>query len=301
VVLTAAMMVIADADDQYSDWAAPVNLGPNVNSTSNEFTPTLSRDGLSLFFVSNRPGGFGGNDIWIAQRPSTDADWGTPQNLGPNINTPFTEGAPSLSIDGHQLYFHSNRPGGFGGMDVYVARRHNKRDDFGWRPAENLGSGVNAGGNETQPVHFEDDASGAITLYFVSDQSGGMGSTDIYASTLQPDETFGPVVLVAELSSGFDDIAPKVRRDGLEMFFSSSRPPNLGVFRDIWVSTRPSTADPWGTPVHLGAIVNNGFEDGVGCLSFDGTELYFNGSGRTGHLGGGDLYVSRRTKLQKKE
>lgn len=277
VLLATAMLATADADDQYSAWSTPVDLGATVNSLYFDQQPVISKDGLSLYFHSNRPGGFGGADIYVSQRPSVDAPWGTPQNLGPTVNTPFTEAAPALSPDGHRLYFHSNRPGGFGGADIYVSRRHNKRDDFGWQPAENLGSGVNTASQEQQASVFEDDSTGIITLFFNSNRPGGLGGDDIYASELQSDETFGTAALVVELSSAANDSGPAVRRDGLEIYFASDRPGTLG-YDDLWVSTRPSTADPWSTPVNLGPGINSPFIDGGPALSFDGTALYFNSS-----------------------
>jgi hypothetical protein len=299
LLVASALLAVADADDQYSDWGAPVNLGPTVNTTLFEIDSTISKDGLSLYFSSPRPGGFGGFDIWVSQRPGMDAPWGTPQNLGPNVNSSGNEFTPSLTIDGHRLYFTSNRPGGFGANDIYVSRRHNKRDDFAWRPAVNLGSGVNTDAAEGGPEHFEDDITGAVTLCFSSNRPGGLGAEDIYCSTLQPDETFGPAAPVPELNTPFDDVHPVMRRDGLEMFISSNRPGSFGD-RDLWVSTRPSTSDPWSTPVNLGPVVNSAALDARPALSFDGTALYFQ-STRPGGFGTRDLYVTMRTKLKQPE
>ncbi len=295
----------SDDDDvpQFGPWSAPVNIGPPVNSGVEEFDPFISKDGLSLYF--SRPataGGFGGFDIWVSQRASVDTPWGVPQNLGPNINTPFNEFGPVLSIDGHRLYFTSNRTDlGYGGDDLYVARRHNKRDDFGWQLPENLGSGVSTTANERFAMPFEDDETGVITLYFASDRTG-LGDLDIYASTLQPDETFGPGVLVQELSSPSRDAHPNIRRDGLEFFFMSNRPGSIlnrlgNPSFDLWVSTRASTSDPWSTPVNLGPVVNGPTHDGHPSLSFDGTTLYFF-SARPGNVSPlFDIWVSTRTKL----
>ncbi len=295
--LASALLLVAEVDDHFSNWSAPVNLGPPANTSNAELNGSLSKDGLSLYFACfNCPGGFGGNDIWVTQRASVDAPWGPPQNLGPNINTAFNEADPTLSFDGHRLYFQSTRPGGFGGTDIYVSRRHNNRDDFAWQPPENLGSGVNTFANEGNPTApFEDEKTGAITLYFTSDRPGGMGGDDIYASMLQPDETFGPAVLVEELSTPFQDRQPAIRRDGLEMFLASNRPGTFGAL-DLWVSTRASTSEPWSTPVNLGPVVNSVFIDANPWLSFRGTELYFQSS-RPGGFGDLDLWRSTRTKL----
>src|SRR6266404_1405505 len=95
----------------FSDWSAPVNLGPTVNSGSDDFHPAISPNGLSLYITSGRTaGGFGGSDIWVSQRASPHDAWGTPQNLGPNINGPFNDIAPDFSADGHWMFFSSNRP-----------------------------------------------------------------------------------------------------------------------------------------------------------------------------------------------
>src|SRR5690349_14493816 len=273
-----------DGGPKFGPWSAPINLGPPVNSAFAEQNPFISRDGLSLYFTCfSCPGNIGGSDIWVSQRASANDPWGTPQNLGLNINTSASESGPALSSDGHRLYFVSNRPGGFGGNDIYVSRRQNKRDDFAWQPPVNLGSGVNTLADEQGPEYFEDDKTGIITLYFGSNRPGGLGGTDIYASTLNEngdEEAFGPAVLVAELSSPFNDQGPSIRRDGLEMFLASDRP-TLGNV-DLWVSTRANTSDPWSTPVNLGPTVNSVFADAGPALSFDGTELYFHSPFRPG-------------------
>jgi Tol biopolymer transport system component len=235
------------------------------------------------------------------------------------VNTPFIEGSPALSVDGHRLYFTSDRPGGFGASDIYVSRRHNKRDDFGWQNPENLGAGVNSDANDAQPFVFEDDACGIITLYFASDRPGGLGGNDIYTSTLQPDHTFGPAVNAVELNSPTPEQGPTVRQDGLEIIFVSNRPGSIlnrqgAPSYDLWVSTRATTSDPWSTPVNLDPLgllgVNTGRHDGGPSFSFHGTELYFHAAQRAGNLGVGcpdaatcyfDIWMTTRHKLRKHE
>jgi hypothetical protein len=288
----------AAVEDQpaYGPWGTPVNLGPVVNSPYNDFHPAISKDGLSLYISSDRPGGLGRVDIWVSQRASIDDPWGAPHNLGPNINSSGSDGAPSLSTDGHRLYFHSTGRGGCGGADLFVSRRQDTRDDFGWEPAENLGCVVNSPFNDNGPNIFEDEATGVTTLYFNSPRPDGLGLEDIYASTLQADGRFGQGVLVRELSSPFRDTRTAIRRDGLEIFLSTGRPGGVGS-EDIWVATRATTLDPWLAPVPLGPVVNSPYFDGGPALSFDGTELYFM-SERPGGFGGRDLYVSTRARLR---
>ncbi len=298
--LLASPSAASDDDDvpRFGPWSAPVNLGPMVNSAGVEQGPVVSNDGLSLYFAWSPLGT--GADIYVSQRVSVNDPWGPPQKLGPNINTPFHDVNPALSPDGHSLYFQSNRPGGSGAGDIYVSRRHNKRDDFGWQPAENLGTGVNSFAGERNPCVFEDDGTGEITLYFDSNRPGGIGGFDIYSSELQPDETFGPAVLVEELSSPWNDQGPGNRRDGLEIYIGSDRPGTLGL-EDLYVSTRTNTSEPWSEPVHLGSVVNFVGHDTQPSLSFDGTALYFTSAARPENVGGQgffDLWVTTRTKLK---
>jgi Tol biopolymer transport system component len=304
----------ADSDaPSFSDWSEPVNLGTVVNSAFVDSDPSISKDGLTLYFASGsaRGGGFGGRDIWVSRRANVDDPWGPPQNLGTVINTAAHEDKPMLSPDGHWLYFASDRPGGSGDFDLYASRRRDKQDDFGWEAPVNLGSAVNtAAGEHSSVARFEDDATGIAILYFASNRAGGLGAYDIYASTQLPDGTLGPAVLVEELSTVAGDRDPAIRRDGLEMFLASNRPGTHGGL-DLWVATRASTADPWSTPVNLGPAVNSpprppGQEqanDWGPSLSFDGTTLYFASALRPGNIGGVffDIWVTTRSRVRSDE
>jgi len=291
--------VAADEAAEYGPWGAPVNLGAVVNSPYNDQHPAISKDGLSLYISSTRPGGsYGGIDIWVSRRASIDDPWGAPENLGPNINSAGNDLAPTFTPDGHEMYFHSTGRGGCGLADLFVARRHDKRDDFDWEPAENLGCVVNSAFADAGPTYFEDETTGITTLYFTVQNNPPTSDQgfDIYASTRTGEEgEFGPPSLVTELSSPYRDTRTTIRRDGLEMIISSGRPGGVGS-EDLWVSTRSSSLDPWGTPVNLGPVVNSSAFDGAPALSFDGTTLYFF-SERLGGLGNRDLYVTTRARL----
>jgi WD40 repeat protein len=298
IALTAiAMLAIAStypkAAPKYSGWTAPVNLGAPVNSTFADAGPAISKNGLSLYFHSERPGSLGSTDLWVSQRASEDEQWGPPVNVGTAVNTPFTEAVAALSRDEHWLFFGSDRPGGSGGVDIWVSYRQHIHDPFDWQPAVNLGTGVNSTAAEGAMTYFENEG-GAAQLFFQSARSGGIGATDIYVSEQFPNGTFGPAILVPELSSLGLDQHPSIRFDGLEMFLFSDRPGGFGAV-DLWVSTRATIHDVWSTPTNLGAIVNSAAGDFQPYIAADRETLYF-GSMRPGGLGSQDIWVTTRSK-----
>jgi len=103
-------------------WGQPINLGPIVNSPANDMAGAFSPDGLTFLFASDRVGGFGNYDTWMTTRPSKDASWGSPRNLGPSVNTEYAEFVHSISSDGRWAYYDDYarpHPGGLGGNDVW--------------------------------------------------------------------------------------------------------------------------------------------------------------------------------------
>ncbi len=279
---------------RFSDWSAPVNLGPVVNTSAPESCPAISKNGLTLYFARNS------NEIWFTTRESLEAPWAPPQVLPAPINEPDSANfCPVLVANGHYLYFVSNRPGGCGDNDMYVSFRRDKNDNLGWETPVNLGCQVNSPSSDLRPSPFEGE-DGTEYLYFSSNRPGGKGGMDIYVSTMQSDGTFGPASPVDSLNTPFADARPNVReRDGLEIFFDSDRPNGLGKF-DLWTSTRASVSDPWSEPTNLGPVVNSGANDMRPSLSWDGTALYFQ-SNRPGGSGALDLWVTTRTKLHGRE
>ncbi|MCT1523297.1 OmpA family protein [Sphingobacterium hotanense] len=121
------------------NWSEPFNLGPGINTRGWESQPAISADGKTLYFVSNRAGGQGSYDIWKAELEA-DGKWSTPENLGPDINSPFDEGAPYLHADNKTLYFSSNGWPGFGKNDIYKSVIDK---DGKWSKPENLGPAIN--------------------------------------------------------------------------------------------------------------------------------------------------------------
>jgi hypothetical protein len=100
-------------------WDPAVNLGPTINSPYDDLEPVISADGLCLAFWSIRPGGYGSRDIWITTRASRNDPWHTPWNPGPPLNSPAMDETGSFSANGSTFYFSSDRPGGYGALDLY--------------------------------------------------------------------------------------------------------------------------------------------------------------------------------------
>jgi Tol biopolymer transport system component len=278
----------------YSPWSTPTNLGAALNSATIDSGPAVSKDGCSLFFHSDRPGGIGNTDIYVSQRNSEDQPWGAPSNLGAVVNSTAFENVPALSRDEHWLFFHSERAPGSGSFDLWASYRAHTHDNFGWEPPVNLGASINSAGSDAGASYFEHD--GAPVLFFGSTRPGGVGLLDIYAAAIVNGQFAAPM-LVPELNSPQNDQRPSVRADGLEMILTSDRPGGLGGL-DLWLATRDSVSQPWSTPINLGQPMNWSGLDQQAYFSSDRQSLYF-ASNRPGGSGGIDLYVSTRMKTHR--
>jgi len=155
-----------------AEWMEPVRLDKNINTGAWEGSCSLSNDGQTLYFASERPGGFGGRDIYISQRQA-DGTWGTARNLGPTINTTFNDDAPFIHPDGITLFFSSEGHNSIGGYDIFYTVY---RED-GWGKPINFGYPANTPFDERFYVLSADGATG----YYSSDRKGSSGQQDIYA------------------------------------------------------------------------------------------------------------------------
>jgi serine/threonine protein kinase/Tol biopolymer transport system component len=168
-------------------WGVPESLGPAVNGPGWNMGPSISADGLELFFCSTRPGGYGGPDLYVTKRATISEPWGPAMNLGPTINTSYGntlygEWSPNISPDGLVLFFASARPpGSASNLDLWMTRRTTRDDP--WEPPTHLGYPVNSASHESGPCVSSDGR----TLYFSSGRPGGSGGdSDFWQVPLIP-------------------------------------------------------------------------------------------------------------------
>lgn len=297
LAITATFVAVATAGalaHRFSEWSPPVNLGSTVNSETFDVCPFVTRTGLSLYFGSTRPGGFGGVDLYVARRPSKSEPWGPPENLGPEVNSPYFDNCPLVTPDGRSLIFLSDRPGSLG-LDLYVASRRKKSDDLAWKAPVPLAA-LNSPFNELPGSVYEDEDTDDLVLYFSSDRPGGPGGDDVYMTRTGEDGRLLPPTLVAELSSPARDLFPTVRKDGKELFLSSDRVGTFGNL-DLWVATRKHSDADWSVPENLGATVNTAAFEQRPALSRNGLSLIFS----TNRDGNFDLYEMTRSRVRSRD
>ncbi len=159
-------------------WSEPFNLGSNINTEFWESSPSISPDKSALYFSSNRPGGYGGKDLYVSYRQK-NGKWGPAQNMGADVNTAGDELAPFIHADNQTLYYTSNGLPGYGDLDIYMLRKNGT----GWNKPENLGYPINTVDNEGSLFV----ASDGFTAYYSSDRADTRGELDLYKFDMKPD------------------------------------------------------------------------------------------------------------------
>ena len=229
-------------------WGEPVNVGEPINSASNDFCPMPARDGHEFFFVSNRPGGCGGDDIYVT-RFRDDGTIEEPENLGCEVNSAGNEAGPVPTTEpgrGPVLYFSSTRAGGFsaelpgaitGDADVYSSEWKGGRSQ-----APVLVPGVNSAQEDMQP-YIERDA---LELYFASTRPGGKGGPDIWMASRASahDAWSAPVNLGDNVNSPAGETRPSLSWDGSTLYFGSTRSTTGTTDSNIYVSFRNRLTGP---------------------------------------------------------
>jgi len=196
-------------------WGPAVNLGPPVNTSACDSTPSISADGLELYFADvgvrgtpYRPGGHGGGDIWVTRRANRDDEWAVPVNIGAPVNTGGMETYPNISADGLSLYFSDG--------DLWLATRPTRDDNWSARVR------VTGGLNTTSWEGFPNISADQRVLLFYSDRPGGYGGMDIYMA-MRPtvSDAWGPAVnLGPMINTPYYDISPSLSADGCTLLFA---------------------------------------------------------------------------------
>lgn len=202
-----------------SHWTKPVKLNKNVNSEYWEGSCSISSDGRFLYFSSERPGGYGGIDLYVSEK--IDGDWGVAKNLGPAINTPYNEDAPFIHTDGITLFFSSEGHKSIGGYDImYSMKKENN-----WIAPINMGIPLNTPEHDR---YYVINAKGDVG-YFSSTRTGGKGDQDIYSVT---PGIFGekPVLALLKGTVFFDNVptaakielVKKATNEAIEPYYANS-------------------------------------------------------------------------------
>jgi flagellar motor protein MotB len=264
----------------------PQNMGENVNSIGEEYMPNLTADGQTIFFTSRRPGCTGDyqaefrdftEDFYFSEM--VDGKWQACKNLGPPVNTEYNEGAPSFSPDGQYVFFAScGREGGYGSCDIYVS----KLQGTAWSKPQNLGPIINTPAWESQPCISNDGK----TLYFSSNRAGGLGSHDIWYTTLENGHWTAPKNMGAPVNSEGSEQGPFIHADGKTFYYSSDFHPGFGNY-DLFISR--ATVNGWSQPENLGFPLNTSGPEAQIFVDAKGNQGYI-ASGREGGFGKMDIY-----------
>lgn len=238
---------VADDNKPYEDifistktngvWSYAKNIGPVVNTPYHGSNVALSADGNTLFLFTDDNGG----DIFFSHR-EPGGEFGAPQPMPGFINSSFEEKSVALSNDEKTLYFSSNRPGGFGGLDIYRATKDSKGE---WTSVKNLGPNINTEFDDDGPFIDYD----GVTLYFSSKGRKGMGGFDVFKSTFDPatNKWSEPVNLGYPINTPDDDIYIVFSKDGKRAYYSSVREDGMG-YTDIYMITIPEGIKNADTP-----------------------------------------------------
>ncbi len=263
-------------------WTPPEPLGPPVNSEHDEGQPCFSADNLALYFRSNRPGGQGDQDIWLSRRPAPDAPWGPPENLGPPVNGPGLEEAPSLTADGLTLAFVSDRHGGTG-TDIFLARR--PTPDAPWGEPERLPEPVSSDRAEYRPWLSAD----GLTLTFVSMRHPPDGIWVCRRKSVA--EPFADPTPYGNQSHRRSVAGPSFTPDGRTLLLNRHNRTFPGDL--LWLSRLDDPDQPFRNLRSFGPTVNGDSVDTNPAPAPDNCTVYFD-SDRPGGLGQRDIWLTRR-------
>ncbi|MEK6478925.1 OmpA family protein [Catalinimonas sp. 4WD22] len=202
------------AHKKNNQWAPPEKISGAVNTNYHECGAAISPDGTQLFIYMDE----GDGDFYVSTFDGKS--WGEPVPVG-GVNSPYRELSISMNGEGNKLYFSSNRPGGYGGFDIYVSTL----DDFGrWGKPINLGPKINTSGDEDAPfIHADGE-----TLYFSSTGHLGMGGFDIFKSKYLREKWTTPINLAYPINTAQDDNYFVIAKNNEYGYYATAREDGLG-------------------------------------------------------------------------
>ncbi|MBS1904343.1 MAG: OmpA family protein [Bacteroidetes bacterium] len=285
------------------------NLGPSVNSAKEEFSPTLSVDGTTLYFTKDNGTSEDEYDEDIMVSEFSNGAWQPAKDVGSGINTKSSESVNSIAADGMTMVLFGNYASSLGRGDLFYSV---KQSDGSWGEVHHFPEPINT-------KDFEGDGcltSDGTAMLFSSDRPGGVGAfhekgqpyhgdkwgnTDIYVTLRQPDGTWGtPINLGPTINTSFSERKAFLHPDGKTLYFCSDGHAGLGMF-DIFKSTRLNDTSwtEWSEPVNLGKEINNGADNFGYRVSTDGTKAYLSLDNREDGYGGGDIYTMTLSEAAK--
>ncbi|MEN6294673.1 MAG: OmpA family protein [Chloroherpetonaceae bacterium] len=286
-----------------------INLGEVVNWKGLDYAPTVSADGKTLFFVSNRPGSIlnrdqkPSHDFWAAKkRDRLDTNFAQPYNIDTTrqwedlgVNTALNEGAASIAADGQSLYFTGcNREDGFGSCDLYKTTIEGDK----WGRPVNLGPNVNTDKFESQPSIAPDQS----RIYFVSTRKGPNSDGDNVPENMDiwycdwdaEEEEWKPAENLSTVNTKGEDVSPFIAADGVTLFFASNGiKPSFGG-KDFYVTRYDPSTNSWSKPENLGQPINTSGEEQFITLPASGDIIYFSSTRKdlAGYQGDLDLFMA---------
>lgn len=288
------------------DTAIINNLGGNVNTAAGEFMPVISADGATLFFTGmNRPGGFGGEDIFYSSVNGNDYTRAAP--LRGQVNSRNHEFATAVAADESQIVLFSSRVDGYGRGDLYFS----DKAMGGYAVPKLFPPPINS-------AHWDCDGfltSDGKAMIFASDRPGAVGdfqrkdilyrgerwgNVDIWVSLKTANGWSEPINLGETINTPLAERSPFLHPDGKTLYFCSSGHPGLGKL-DVFVTTRlrEDSWTEWSEPVNLGKAINGIGSDWGYRVNTAGTHAYFAAEDLPGSRGGSDIYVHELPKSKR--
>ncbi|WP_299452942.1 OmpA family protein [uncultured Microscilla sp.] len=211
------------------EWSPPKNIGNKINTKYHDASISLSQDGNTLFLYKDRRAG----DIYESELDTSDSTWKKPRSMGKNINSKYRETSITMTRSKDTVYFASDRPGGFGGLDIYMSIKDKKGR---WGDAVNLGKQVNTIYNEDSPYIMPDGK----LLYFSSEGHSSMGGYDIFFTNKNKEGKWGEAYNMGyPINTSDDDIYFVISADGMRGYYASVKGDTEGE-KDIYEIYHPT-------------------------------------------------------------